>query len=165
MNKITFNLNFLIFFSISLIALLTDYLIFIFNLNYNLALILSFVSILIIDLLMMFKKKIKIELNFNYFDTLLFVVLGLIIYLTLAMPDFTYDTKNYHLYLQENFLIDKINFDFFAGKTINAFLFPLGDRMHYIFRNILGYRLRNISFLLFNSCYILSSKADIKTYL
>ena len=55
--------------------------------------------------------------------------------------DYSYDTKNYHIYIQEHFFDDKINEDLFVGRTINSFLFPLGDRMYYMFRYFYGYRL------------------------
>ena len=36
--------------------------------------------------------------------------------------------------------MDKINYDFFAGRAVNSFLYPLADRVNFLFRNILGYR-------------------------
>ena len=40
--------------------------------------------------------------------------------------------------------MDKVNSDFFPGRTLNSFLFPLADRIHYLFRYFLGYRLGTI---------------------
>ena len=62
----------------------------------------------------------------------------------ISKPDFSYDVNNYHIYLQDNPFINKINFDFFAGNIINEFSFPLGDRMNYIFRFLFGYRFGTI---------------------
>ena len=60
------------------------------------------------------------------------------------MPDNSWDTLSYHIYLQENPFMDKINYDFFAGRAVNSFLYPLADRVNFLFRNILGYRLGTI---------------------
>lgn len=42
---------------------------------------------------------------------------------------------------QQNPFGDKINFDFFAGKNLNSYSYAIPDRMFYLFRFFLGYRL------------------------
>jgi len=131
------NIHVLIFVLIAIIAALNDIVIYIFNSQYWISLIL--ISTILISLLIFFikKQKIKIFNNFEKMD-LLFLIPYLLIMSTLFLScDQRLDTFNYHLYLQENPFIDKVNFDRLLS---HSFLFPLGDRMAYIFRSILGYR-------------------------
>ncbi|MBQ9313804.1 MAG: hypothetical protein IJ220_02215 [Clostridia bacterium] len=135
------NICFYIFIMIALIALCTDYLMFLFQFHYEISLSISTILAMIVNIFLMKKKRVSIVSNWNTFDILMITFVLIYIICKISIPDFSYDVANYHVYLQQNTVIDKVNFDFFAGKTINAFLFPLGDRMHYIFRYIMGYRL------------------------
>ena len=132
------NIHVFIFVLIAAVVALNDIVIYIFNLEYWLSLILSLVILILISAFLIKKDKIKIFNNFEKMD-LLFLIPYLLIMSTLFLScDQRLDTFNYHLYLQENPFIDKVNFDRLLS---HSFLFPLGDRLAYVFRMILGYRL------------------------
>ena len=59
----------------------------------------------------------------------------------IAIPDSAFDTLNYHIYLQERVFSNNTGYNFFPARWINTFSLPLADRIHFLFRNILGYRL------------------------
>lgn len=93
----------------------------------------------------MFKnKKVTISLDFQKTDLLIIILVLLEMVLKIAVPDTSYDVAMYHIYQQEFPFIDKINFDFFPGRTLNSYLFPLGDRIFYLSRYLLGFRLGTI---------------------
>ena len=132
------NVHVFIFVLIAVIASFNDIIIYVFNLEYNLSLILSSIFIILLSIVFIKKNKLKVFNNFEKKD-LLFLIPYLLITSTLFLScDQRLDTFNYHLYLQENPFIDKVNFDRLLS---HSFLFPLGDRMTYIFRGVLGYRL------------------------
>jgi hypothetical protein len=91
------------------------------------------------------RKKIGISIDFNKIDILFYIGLAIITVFTIIYPDSFWDTKSYHIYLQQNPFVNKINFDFFAGRNLNSFQFPIADRVYYLFRYILGYRLGTIT--------------------
>lgn len=55
-------------------------------------------------------------------------------------PDFSYDTGNYHLYVQNPGFVDNIHYNVLPGR-FQLFGFRLPDRMFYLFRSLLGLRL------------------------
>jgi hypothetical protein len=65
----------------------------------------------------------------------------LVIILTIIFPDEFWDSYSYHIYLQQNPFMDKINVDYFPGRTLTSFVFPIADRIFYMFRVMLGFRL------------------------
>lgn len=138
------NVHFLIFLLIAVSVSISD--IVIYFLNSNFIITNSVVLLLNIVILGFLKKKryIDIKSNFSKFDFIF--ILGLLLYMAFSIPfpDLSWDTRSYHIYIQENVFIDKLNFDFFAGRNLNSFLFALGDRINYLFRTILGYRLGTI---------------------
>ena len=138
------NIHFLIFLCISIIALVCDYLLYFTGVSYGLGLLISSIIIISLIIILCYKKRIEVSYNFSKHDIFFYAIIIFIIITKIWIPDFSYDVDNYHIYLQENIKINKITFDFFAGKNINGFLFSLGDRMHYIFRYLLGYRLGTI---------------------
>ena len=70
--------------------------------------------------------------------------------MTIIFPDGFWDSYSYHIYLQKNTFNDKINFDFFPGRTLTTYVFPLADRLFYLFRAKLGFRLGTLpGYLLF----------------
>lgn len=132
------NVHVFIFVLIAVIASFNDIIIYVFNLEYNLSLILSSIFIILLSIVFIKKNKLKVFNNFEKKD-LLFLIPYLLMTSTLFLScDQRLDTFNYHLYLQENPFIDKVNFDRLLSC---AFFFPLGDRMAYIFRLFLGYRI------------------------
>jgi len=70
------------------------------------------------------------------------VIIG-ISFVKIPLPDKSFDTLNYHLFLQENRFVDNINYNFFPNG-IQSFQFFLSDNIYYIFRYFLGYRLGTI---------------------
>ncbi len=139
MNKLRINVFMygLLFLMIS--TWILDLFTYLFNINYIVGLILSLGLTSILHFLI--HKKINITLDIKKEDIIFFVLLGLIFIITIVYPDRSFDTINYHLYLQENPFGNKITFDFFAGKNLNSFSYAFPDRLFYIFRFILGYRL------------------------
>lgn len=136
--KLKLNVFSFILFTIFIITLLTDYLTYFINANYLISLIISTIISGIIYFFL--RKKIKIETDFQKWDIIFFVLLIGIFTITIVYPDISFDTINYHVYLQENPFGDKIFSDFFAGKNLNSFSYAFPDRIHYIFRYFLGYR-------------------------
>lgn len=144
------NIHFLVVFFVSIIAMLADICIYFFGIEYIYALSASVIFAFLMFFICIYKYK-NISLNFEKNDIFLYVIL--LIYMiakNVFRVDNSYDVTTYHIYLQENPFMDKINFDFFPGRIFCVFLFPLGDRMYYIFRYFLGYRLGTIF-----SCYLI----------
>ena len=56
------------------------------------------------------------------------------------LPDTSFDTLNYHLYLQERPFSNNVSFNFFPARWINTFSLPLADRFLCFFRLVFGYR-------------------------
>ena len=135
------NLSFFIFLLIALLACINDMIIYLFSINYDVSLIISFFIIILIIIIMNKKNKIHIINNFKKRD--LFVIIPYLLYSFILMmnADEKLDTYNYHIYIQKNFFNDKINFDYLPNCS---FFFPLGDRMAFIFRKLLGYRFGTI---------------------
>ncbi len=91
------------------------------------------------------RKYSETLLNFIFFPKLNGSDWGVIIFffaitlLRLPFPDYSFDVLNYHLYLQDIKFENAIAYNFFPASSA-TFLFPLGDRLFYIFRLLLGYR-------------------------
>ncbi len=139
-----FNIHFLILLIIAFSVCISDIFIYFFHLNF---IFINLISILLVSLLVLILKKknyINIQSDFSKYDLLF--IFGFLIYIIISIvfPDLSWDTRSYHIYLQENVFTDKINMDFFAGRNLNSFLFALGDRINYLFRFLLGYRLGTI---------------------
>lgn len=138
------NIHMLIFLILALIAAIADIIIYIFKLNYISGLIISVIINMIALIYIVRKKKIVVATDFEKIDLFIILIAVLFNMQIFLLNDTSFDAMNYHFYLQEYCFNDKINFDFFPGRAINGFLFPLGDRIFYIFRSILGYRLGSI---------------------
>lgn len=136
------NLSFLIILFVAVVTFINDIIIYVFKLDYLISLIISFLIGLCLFIFLCKKKKIEIE---NYFCKWDLIFLGLFLAFTvikIVTPDFNYDSVNYHYYNQKYPFIDKINFDFLvAGGKVSDWVYPLADRMNYIFRYLLGIRL------------------------
>lgn len=137
--KVEINIVTYIILTIMIIVLLNDYLSFIFNIKYVIGILISSFIVLVLEFLL--RKKIKIKHSFKKEDIIFYVFLFGLMILTIPYPDRAFDTFNYHLYLQEKPFGDKLFYDFFAGKNINSFSYAFPDRVFYIFRYLLGYRL------------------------
>lgn len=139
-----FNIHFFILLFLISSVCIADTAIYIIGLKYVYAIAFGIIVNLLIFGILKYKKKIIFSKDFNKFDLIFLTLLFLYFITTIAMPDNSWDTLSYHIYLQENPFIDKINYDFFAGRAVNSFLYPLADRVNFLFRNILGYRLGTI---------------------
>ena len=137
--NLTINIFMFFLLFLMLLTLEIDYLTYFFNTNYLLSFCLSLVFNTFVGCLLL--KKIQIKNTFEKVDFIFFIILLGIFLITIVYPDRTFDTFNYHLYLQENPFGDKIGFDFFAGKNLNSFTYAFPDRLFYVFRYFLGYRL------------------------
>ena len=84
-------------------------------------------------------KKRKISLA----DWAVIVYFGGFVFLKSLLPDLSEDTCKYHIFLQEPSWKDMISFHVFPGG-MQGFVFPLGDRLFYLFRRLLGYRLGTV---------------------
>ena len=138
------NIHFFVVLLLALITIVSDFAIYFCGCDYELSLLIGLAITTTISVVLLLKKKIKPELNFDKLDMLFLIFLGCYSIINIAIPCIESDVAMYHTYLQENPFTDKVNFDFFPGRTRNSFLFPLGDRMFYVCRFLLGYRLGTI---------------------
>lgn len=139
------NLSFLIILFISVSAFFNDILIGILKLDYFMSLILSFFAVGIFLLVLLKKSKFSLENCFCKLDLLFLIPFCIFTLIKIVFPDYYYDVPSYHYYNQKYVFIDKINFDFLvAGGKVNDFVYPLADRMNYIFRFFLGQRLGTV---------------------
>ena len=141
MKKNNLNINILLYilFNIFLLTLINDYISYFVNTKYIYSFLVSLGIIALINYIL--RNKIKLTNNFDKTDIIFAFLLFTIMAITIVYPDRCFDTFNYHLYLQENPFGNKISFDFFAGKNLNSYSYAFPDRMFYIFRYFLGYRL------------------------
>ena len=156
-----FNLFVIIYFSICLLALLFDFyntskyyspkLANLLGIDPSLAIVLlpnivliSLLLCLVIFLFFRHKTLNRIKdffyiPKFNKGDWLIMMVILFFTMLRLPIPDVSFDTLNYHLYLQSPELTNNISYNFFPSG-IQTFSFPLSDHVFNIFRTLLGYR-------------------------
>ena len=138
------NVHFWNILMVAIIAVLVDYTVYITGCKHKIATIIISILVFSIYIVLLKKKKIKLSKDFEILDLIFITIIIGTAIIEIPKPDFSYDVRNYHIYLQENIKTDKINFDFFTANAIQGFLFPLGDRMYYLFRTFLGYRLGTI---------------------
>jgi hypothetical protein len=143
-DKFNIRLSFYLFLSFTFIVLLSDYITYLLNPNYLISLLFGLFGFITLNYL--FRKHFKIVFQFDKSDLIFFIILFILLIITIPFADNSWDTLNYHLYVQEKPFFDKINFDLFAGRNINSFTYAFSDRLYYLFRYFLGYRLG----LLFN---------------
>lgn len=143
--KYQINLLFAILCLYTLVILFNDYICFLFKLSEIKIITYAFSLTIVFFIVLLLRKKISIKLEkFNVYDIIFFILISLIYIIKFALPDKAFDTLNYHLYLQERPFYDNVLYNFFPSRWINTFSLPLGDRMHYFIRIILGYRLGNL---------------------
>lgn len=138
------NIHFFIFLNIAILALLANFFGLITNIEYIYRLLTIFVIQFFTNFILLKKKKIQFETNFERKDFIFYSILLLIFIQKFFIPDNIYDTNNYHIYLQQEDVVSDISTNLLPAKVLNNFLFPLGDKMHYIFRYFLGFRLGTI---------------------
>lgn len=139
-NPIQLNIGIGLYLVLFVLTVLIDWNLLFLGMGYTSALIVSIVLIGI--LIVLIRKKIHIQFGkVDVWDLVIVVFFLFITFLRIAIPDTSYDTLNYHLLFQESLQNDAINYDFFPGRVINQLYFCLGDRLFYIFRLFLGYRM------------------------
>ena len=101
---------------------------------------LFFALIIVITLCFILRRKVSVKMDkFNKIDIIFYIFLFFILFLRVAIPDSSFDTLNYHIYLQEKLFDDNVSYNFFPGRWINTFSLPLGDRLHFFFRMIIDW--------------------------
>ena len=156
--KISINLFLFVFLFYSFVILITDYITYAINPDYIISLIISFIIVFFVSFLLVKKKKILINKHFSKYDFAFFSLLFLIFIISFVYPDRTFDTINYHIYIQENPFGDKLFDDFFPARWINSYTYAFSDRFAYFFRYIFGYRVG----ILFNYFIITTIYYEVK---
>ncbi|MBD5488022.1 MAG: hypothetical protein HDR13_04410 [Lachnospiraceae bacterium] len=87
------------------------------------------------------KKIVRITSGCCRWDIFFWMILAVVCVMSIGFADENWDTYSYHIYLQENPFTDKIFEDYFPGRTLTSFVYPLVDRVFYLFRSVFGYRL------------------------
>ena len=134
------NISFFLLLVLFMQVIISDTIIYFFNARYIVAQIIGLIINIIINILLI-KKVYKIKHDFSKWDSIFFIIIFLMFIATIAFPNRLSDTYTYHLYLQKYTFTDKINEDFFPGRTVTSFIFPIIDRLFYLFRSKLGFRL------------------------
>lgn len=117
-----------------------DYLQYLLSLNYWWAFAISAAFVVLCCFLL--RKRVALKpVVITKGDVFMLVAISVLSIIRIAIPATDFDTYNYHLYFQQCFGRDFINSDFFPIRACNAHYFILGDRMIWLFRQILGYRL------------------------
>ena len=135
------NLSFFILLIFLVQVLFSDIIIYFTGMRYIFANIIGLVLNIACILVIIKKNLIKIKIDFNKWDLIFLGILLILIVMTIIFPDTFYDSYSYHLYMQQKPFSDKINDDFFPGRTLTSFVFPIIDRIYYMFRLLLGFRL------------------------
>jgi len=150
------NLCFFILLILCVQVILSDTMIYFLNLSYGIANIIASILNVLLVILFIRKKWVQVETNFNKCDIIFLTILLLIIAITIIFPDEFWDSYSYHIYLQEEPFADKIYDDFFPGRTLTTFVFPIADRIFNMFRQLLGFRLGTLPRILNTTCNVLS---------
>lgn len=130
--------------SLCLLLLLNDYIEYITKIDYRASLVFSGIILLAV-----WKKFIKkhvdiYKIKISKFDVFAIGILILLFVLKMTIPDFSWDTLNYHIYFQQFLGRDFVNHDFFPNRVMNEVSLYFADRMFYFFRYFLGYRMGTV---------------------
>src|SRR5574344_2017458 len=140
--KIEINILSLIFIYYMIFILIGDYASYFISLPYIIS---TLLSLLLSSIIFVFTRKIwEISNDFSKYDIFFYIFIISIFIITIIYLDRSFDTMNYHLYIQEHPFNNKIFSDFFAGKNLNSFTYAFSDRMFYFIRCLVGYRLGTI---------------------
>lgn len=135
------NLSMLLLTVIFIHVILTDSMVYFASLKYITANVVVAVGEVILFTFLFKKEIVRVTNGYCKWDMLFWTMIVLLCVLSIGFADKNYDTYSYHVYLQENPFTDKIYEDFFPGRTLTSFVYPLADRVFYLFRSIFGYRL------------------------
>jgi hypothetical protein len=98
-------------------------------------------------LLLLLRKHIRLIFpRLNLLDIISFAIIMGYFLLKLPFPDSSFDTRNYHLYLQEMSFSNLFKNNYYPG--FYSTFYSLGDSAFFVFRFLLGYRLGIIPNLL-----------------
>lgn len=139
MKKISLSFFILLIFFVQVI--ITDTIIYFSGMRYIIANAIALVPNIALIIFLIRKKAIAIENNFNKWDIIFLAIMLIVTATTIIFPDEFWDSYSYHIYLQQDPFADKINDDYFPGRTLTSFVFPIADRIFCMFRSILGFRL------------------------
>lgn len=139
--ELNINISLLVLLIIFLQVIVTDNIIYFIGMEYIYANIIALAVNFIIIGGLIKKKVIKIENQYTKWDIVFYVILITTCVLSIGFADKMWDTYSYHIYLQENPFQDKIYEDYFPGRTLTTYVYPIADRIFYIFRAVAGYRL------------------------
>ncbi len=143
------NISFYLLLILFMQIIISDFLIYFTGIRYIFAQAISLIINIIINIILI-KTSIRVKNDFSKWDIIFFVILFFMFTVMIVFPDEFWDSYSYHLYLQKFEFSDKINNDFFPGRTLTSFIFPIVDRIFYLFRSRLGFRLGTIpSYLIF----------------
>lgn len=138
-NKFKINIfSFLLIF-LGILTVINDFYTYFLNTNYIVSVIISLVTTSVIAYVL--RNNFKIYNCINKEDKIFYIFLVIVLLMHLPFADEMYDTINYHLYLQERPFTSKLFQDFFPGRYINTFTYAFSDRIFYLFRYFLGYRI------------------------
>lgn len=137
--KFSLSIYILILVLLGLHTVISDWFTYLLNFDYTISILISLFFVIILFLSV--KKFICINYQWEKEDLIFFLILFVLLIMHIPMADEMYDTFNYHLYLQERPFVSKLIEDFFPGRYINSFSYAFPDRMFYLFRFLLGYRL------------------------
>lgn len=161
--KCSINQLVLIFLFFSMAIVCADTIIIFCRADYIVSIIIS--TILFAGIYFLINKYYSIEKQtVNIVDIIALVGIAFFFLFRISIPDIQYDTQNYHVYSQEDFGVSNVAFNFFPARTFNSLTLPLGDRMFYIFRYLLGYRLGTMLSLLVLLLVYLQLKNILSVY-
>jgi len=135
------NLSMVVLTVIFIHVILTDCMIYFAGTSYIMANATVAVGEVILIIFLLKKKIVRVTNEYCKWDLIFLGMLAALCVLSIGFADKNWDTYSYHVYLQENPFTDKIYEDYFPGRTLTSFVYPLADRVFYLFRSVLGYRL------------------------
>lgn len=122
-------------------VIFTDCLLYFMGMEYIMASIVAVMVDVILIVFLIKKKIVRVTNQYCRWDMIFLGILAAVCVLSIGFADKNWDTYSYHVYLQENPFTDKIYEDYFPGRTLTSFVYPIADRVFYMFRLVFGYRL------------------------
>jgi len=121
--------------------LLNDYTEYFFRISYSSALVISAALTAVIWHFFIKKHVSPSKIHLNAFDAIAIGVILVFALMRIVIPDASNDTLNYHIYFQQFLGRDFVNYDFFPNRVMNEVSLYFADRLFYVFRFFLGYRM------------------------
>jgi|GEM_PF-3517174 len=124
--------------------LITDAVQYFLAIDYRAALVLSMTVAVIIYKKLLSRFIYAKPVHVTKTDAAAIGIIVLFALLGAAIPDYSWDTLNYHTYFQQFLGRDFIRYDFFPNRVMNEVSLYFGDRMFYVFRYFLGFRMGTV---------------------